>query len=58
VASIIIPLHDRILVVRLLQAAEFSGRLSEVAQTLDPVSGIQFVAGGQGSGERRPSGTV
>jgi hypothetical protein len=58
VASVIIPLHDRILVVRLLHGAEFSGRLSEVAQTLDPISGIQFVAGGRGSGERRPSGTV
>lgn len=58
VASVIIPLHDRILVVRLLHGAEFSGRLSEVAQALDPISGIQFVAAGRGSGERRPSGTV
>ena len=57
-ASVIIPLHDRILVVRLLHGAEFSGQLSEVAQTLDPIFGIQFFAGGRGSGERRPSGTV
>jgi hypothetical protein len=38
VASVIIPLHDRIPVVRPLHGAEFSGRLSEVAQTLDPIS--------------------
>jgi len=40
VASVIIPLHDRIPVVRLLHGAEFSGRLSEFAQALDPISGF------------------
>ena len=37
----IIPFDDRVILVRLLNSTEFSTRLSEVAQTLDAISGIQ-----------------
>ena len=57
-ATVIIPLDDPVLVVKLLNCAEFSGRLSEVAQTLYAISGIQFLVGGSGLGERWLLGTV
>ena len=38
--TIIIPLDDRVVLVRLLDCAQFSSRHSEVAQSLDAVSGI------------------
>jgi hypothetical protein len=50
-ASVIIPLHDRVIFVSLLNCAEFSGRLSEVAQPLDTISGIQFLVAGRGLGK-------
>jgi hypothetical protein len=56
--TVIIPFDDRVIFVRLLNCAEFSSRLSEVAQTLDAISGIQFLAGGKGLGERWLPGTV
>jgi hypothetical protein len=56
--TVIIPFNDRVIFVRSLNCAEFSSRLSEVAQTLDAISGIQFLAGGSGLGERWPLGTV
>jgi hypothetical protein len=56
--TVIIPFDDRVIFVRLLNCAEFSGRLSEVAQTLDAISGIEFLAGGSGLGERWLLGTV
>jgi hypothetical protein len=57
-ATVIIPLDDRVLFVSLLNCAEFSGRLPEVAQTLDAISGSQLLAGGGGFGERWSLGTV
>jgi hypothetical protein len=51
-ATVIIPFDDRVIFVRLLNRAEFSSRLSEVAQTLDAISGIQFLVAGRGFGER------
>src|SRR5450631_2673564 len=36
--TVIIPLDDRVIFVGLLNCAEFSSRLSEVAQTLDAIS--------------------
>ena len=48
-ATVIIPFDDRVLFVRLLNCAEFPRRLSEVTQTLDAISGIQFLVGGEGS---------
>ena len=46
--TVTIPFDDRIIFVSLLHRAEFSRRLSKVAQTLDAISGIQFLAGGRG----------
>jgi hypothetical protein len=48
-ATVAIPLHDRVLFVSSLNCAEFSRWLSEVAQTFDPISGSQLLAGGRGS---------
>jgi hypothetical protein len=53
--TVIIPFEDRVIVVRLLNGAQFSSRLSEVAQTLDAISRIQFLIWGRGLGERCPS---
>src|SRR5512141_774451 len=49
--TVIIPLDDRVIFVSLLNCAEFSSRLSEVAQTLDAISGNQLLASGGGLGE-------
>ena len=54
----IIPFDDRVIFIRLLNCAEFPSRLSEVAQTLDAISGSQFLVGGRGSGEAWLLGTV
>ena len=56
--TVIIPFDDGVIFVCLLNRAEFSIRLSEVAQTLDAISRIQFLVGGRGLGERWPLGTV
>jgi hypothetical protein len=44
--TVTIPLNDRVIFVGLFDCAKFSGRLSEIAQTLDAISGIQFLASG------------
>lgn len=49
--SVIIPFHDRVIFVSLLNCAQFSSRFSEVAQPLDAISGIQFLAAGSGLAE-------
>jgi len=56
--SVIIPLDDRVIFVGLLNCAEFSSRLSEVAQTLDAISRTQFLVGGRRLGERWSLGAV
>jgi hypothetical protein len=56
-STVIIPLDDRIVFVSSLNCAEFSIRLSEIAQTLDAISGTQFLAGG-GLGERWSLGAI
>ena len=56
--TVIIPFDDRVIFVRLLNCAEFSSRSSKVAQTLDAISGIQFLVGGSGLGEAWFLGTV
>jgi len=56
--TVIIPFNDRVVFVSLLNRADFSGQLSEVAQTLDTISRIQFLASGRGFGERWLLGTV
>jgi hypothetical protein len=54
----IIPFDDRVIFVSLLNCAEFPIRLSEIAQTLDAISGIQFLVGGRGLSEAWLLGTV
>ena len=56
--AVIIPLDDRVFFVGKLNRAEFPIRLSEVAQTLDAISGSQLLASGRGLGERWSLGTV
>jgi hypothetical protein len=56
--TVIIPLDDRVIFVSLLNCAEFSSRLSEVAQTLDAISGNQFLIGDRRVGEGWLFGTV
>ena len=56
--TVIIPLDDRVLFVSSLNCAEFSIRLSEVAQTLDAISGSQPLIGGGGLGERWSLGAI
>ena len=57
-ATVIIPFDDRVIFVSSLNCAQFPIRLSEVAQTLDAISGSQFLVGGTGLGERWLLGTV
>jgi hypothetical protein len=57
-ATVVIPLDDRVLFVSSLNCAEFSSRLSEIAQTFHTISGSQLLAGGRGLGERWLPGTV
>jgi len=57
-STVIVPFDDRVIVVSLFNCAEFSSRLSEVAQALDTISGSQFLLGSGGLGERWPLGTV
>ena len=56
--TVVIPLHDRIVFVSSLDGPEFASRLSEVAQTFDPISGIQFLISGRWVGEPWLLGTV
>ena len=57
-STVIIPLNDCVLVVSSLNSAEFSIGLSEVAQTLDAISGNQLLASAGGLGERWSLGAV
>ena len=50
-ATGIIPFHDGVIFVASLNRAKFSSRSSEVAQTLDAISRIQFLVGGRGIDE-------
>ena len=56
--TVIIPFNDRVVFVSLLYRAEFSSRFSEVSQTLDAISGNQFLVRDGGLGERWLLGTV
>jgi hypothetical protein len=57
-ATVVIPLNDRVLFVSSLNCSEFFIRLSEVAQTLDAISGSQLLTGGGGLGEWWSLGAV
>jgi hypothetical protein len=55
---VIVPFDDRVIFVRLLNCAQFPSRLSEVAQTLDAISGIQVLVVCRWLGETWFLGTV
>jgi hypothetical protein len=57
-ATVIIPFDNGILIISALNGTNFSIRLSEVSQTLDAVSGIQFLLSTENGAKRRPLGTV
>jgi hypothetical protein len=57
-AAVIIPLDDRVLIVRLFNSAQLPSRYSEVAQTFDAISGVQFRAEWRGFGEAWHPGGV
>jgi hypothetical protein len=56
--TVVIPLYKRLVFVRLLNCTEFSGRLSEISQTLDAITGIQFRVGSRGLDKRWSPGSV
>jgi hypothetical protein len=57
-SPIVIPFDDRVIVIRLLNRAQFSRRPSEVAQTLDAIAGTKFLIGGRRFDERWFPGAV
>jgi hypothetical protein len=56
--TVMIPFDDYIIIVCLLNCAQFPSRISEVAQTFDAISWNQFLIGGSGFGEAWLLGTV
>jgi len=50
--TVIIPFDDRVIFIGLLDCAEFSCVFSEVPQTLDAISGIDFLVGSRRRHER------
>ena len=57
-ATVVIPLHKRVVLVRFLNGPEFSSRLSKISQAHNTISGIQFRVGSGGLDERRSLGSV
>ncbi len=57
-ATVVIPLYDRVIFVSALNSAECVCWFSEVAQTLDAITGSQFRIGGIGPRERWPLGSI
>jgi hypothetical protein len=45
-STVMIPLHKRVVFIRLLHRTQLPSRNPEVAQTLDAITGIQFRARG------------
>jgi hypothetical protein len=56
--AIIIPFDDSVILVSLLNCAEFSRRLSEVAQTFNAISGFQFLVASRGLDEPWLPGSI
>jgi len=56
--TVVIPLYKRLVFVSLLNCTEFSGWFSEISQTLDAITGIQFRVGSGGQDERWSLGSV
>jgi hypothetical protein len=56
--TIAIPLDHSIIFVRFLNCAYYAARLSEVAQTLDSISGVEFLIDCSGFGKPRSLGAI
>jgi hypothetical protein len=56
--TVIIPFDERVIFVCLLNRADFSGWLSEISQTLDAISGTEFLVGGGRVCKRWLFGTI
>jgi len=56
--TIVIPFDYRVFFVGSLNRTQFPIWFSEVAQTFDPISGIQFRVGGTGLAQWRLLGTI
>jgi hypothetical protein len=50
-ATVVIPLCERVVFVRLLNCSEFSSRLSKISQALDAIAGTAFMTLGYGSAQ-------
>ncbi len=57
-STVVIPLHHRIIFVGTLNCTEFPSWLSKIAQTLDAISGVQFLVSDRRVGECWLPGTV
>ena len=57
-STIVIPLYNRVIFVRLLNGSEFSSRLSKISQAHYTISGIQSRVGSGGLDERWTLGSV
>ncbi len=56
--TVVIPFDDRVIFVGSLHCTEFSSRLSEVAQTLNPITRIQLLISGAGRVQRWVLGAI
>jgi hypothetical protein len=56
--TVVIPFDERVIFIHLPNCAKFSRRYSEVAQTLDAISGTQFLASAGRFDKRWLLGTV
>jgi hypothetical protein len=57
-ATVTIPFDHRVLIVRALDCTDFSIWISEIAQSFDAISGVQFLISIETSPEWWPLGTV
>jgi hypothetical protein len=56
--TVVIPFDERVIFIHSPNRAKFSGRYSEIAQTLDSISGTQILASSRGFDQRWLPGTV
>jgi len=57
-ATVIVPFDDGVVFIRSFNRAECSRRLTEVAQSLDTISGSKLLAAGHGLGQRWLPGSI
>jgi hypothetical protein len=56
--TVVIPFDESVIFINLPNRTKFSGRHSEIAQTLDPISGTQILASARRFDKRWLLGTV